>query len=83
MKTITLTMAACLLLAAMIIAFAVYDSQKWAEFKTAHHCKVVARVSGDWLSTTTVDARGNLGVGMTHAADKTGWLCDDGIIYYR
>jgi hypothetical protein len=30
---------------------------------------------------TTIDFNGNVGIGST--SGKTGWLCDDGITYYR
>lgn len=75
--------AICVLLIACIVVAAYFDAKQWEEFKQAHECKVVAKVRGEWITTTSVDAKGNLSTGTAHTGDKTGWLCDDGVTYYR
>lgn len=59
------------------------EAQEWEEFKNHHHCKVVSRIKGDVFNTVGADAKGNMVVGVGSTPDKTGWLCDDGITYYR
>lgn len=83
MKDTTWMTVGCVALVGLIVAAAYYDAKQWDEFKAAHECKVVAKVSGDWINTTSVDAKGNVTTGLTRTADKTGWLCDDGVTYYR
>lgn len=76
-------------LSALILLFIVFlgwainedikERKEWEKFKVEHKCKVVAYISGSTFNT--IDAKGNIGVGATDP--KTGWLCDDGITYYR
>lgn len=61
----------------------VHESHEWERFSAAHACKVVAHVRGDVFNTVGVDAKGNVSVGIGSTPDKTGWLCDDGVTYYR
>lgn len=61
----------------------VKDSQEWEAFKSAHSCKVVAKVKGETFNTVGTDFKGNVTVGVASTTDKTGWLCDDGVTYYR
>lgn len=61
----------------------VLNERSWQEFKVAHHCKVVGRMKGDFHTVTTVNAKGQVGVGTAYSGDKTGWLCDDGVTYWR
>ncbi len=68
---------------AIVIPIAVYDSRQWEAFKTAHNCKVVARIKGDIFNTFSTGSNGQMQVGVGSTPDKTGWLCDDGITYYR
>jgi hypothetical protein len=46
------------------------EDAEWEVFRETHHCKLVAKVSG---SPT----------GNGYILPKDGWLCDDGITYYR
>lgn len=59
------------------------EGRKWEQFKTEHNCKVVAKISGDVFTTTSVGANGQVQFGLGSTPDKTGWLCDDGVTYYR
>ncbi|CAH0352825.1 hypothetical protein [Aquabacterium sp. CECT 9606] len=74
--------ALLVLLIVVLLGFVYYQDQQWEAFKRAHECKVVARVSGDVVNTTGfVGGRVVVGIGST--PDKTGWLCSDGVVYYR
>lgn len=68
----------------VIAAFAaIEEDRKWDAFKVEHNCKVVAKINGDVFNTFGTDAKGNMTVGVGSTPDKNGWLCDDGITYYR
>lgn len=74
--------AICAILAVLttcIVALAVRADQAWDKFSVEHACKVVGKMSGDTFNT--IDARGNVGIGST--SPKTGYLCDDGVTYWR
>lgn len=63
------------------------EQREWDAFAADHQCKVVGRMSG---STQTdigygVTANGQFGtvVTTTSTPSKTGYLCDDGVTYWR
>jgi hypothetical protein len=68
---IVLAIAAFILL---LCAWAVHESRRetreWVDWRNAHGCKPVARIEG-----TTVY--------KGYVNPKTGWLCDDGMTYYK
>lgn len=55
------------------------EAEKWEEFKVEHKCKVVAHIRGS--TSTGFSSSGN--IVTVQEADKTGWLCNDGVTYYR
>ena len=63
------------------------DVKEWEEFSKAHSCKIVGRTSGDSQVAVGpgITRSGTVGVVIvtTYTSDKTGWLCDDGITYWR
>jgi hypothetical protein len=63
----------------------IYDSRQWALFKADHNCKVVGKMAGSVVTTVgpTFGGTGGVAVGVGSTPDKTGWLCDDGITYWR
>lgn len=79
------------MLVAAMIPLAIYGSileaREWEQFKVDHNCKVVAREKGH--SSTGVGygvtSSGHTGMMVTtnSTPDKTGWLCDDGVTYWR
>ncbi|MGC4059391.1 MAG: hypothetical protein QM749_00430 [Aquabacterium sp.] len=75
-----------LLIAALLIGliYLGYRQQaEWDAFKVEHKCKVTAHIDGNAFNTYSFDAKGNLNVGVGVNPDKTGWLCDDGITYFK
>jgi hypothetical protein len=72
---------------ALVIAIAIYaeiqDNREWEAFRTAHKCKVVAHVSSSSTTAVGFSSSGNMTVTPIHIPSKTGWLCDDGVTYYR
>lgn len=66
-----------------LLFLAAKEEKKWDEFKIQHHCKVVAHIDGETFPTFGVGGNGQMTIGVGSTSDKTGWLCDDGIIYYK
>jgi hypothetical protein len=66
------------------LGFAMVASEKdWQQFAETHECKKVAHIKGDVFNTFGTDSKGNMTVGIGSTPDKTGWLCNDGVTYYR
>lgn len=66
-----------------VAAAMVKEHKHWQQFKADHHCKVVAQVSGDVFTTVGIGSNGQVTTGVGSTGSKTGWLCDDGVTYYR
>lgn len=63
----------------------VQEAERWALFKAEHDCKVVGRERGHTSTGVApiVGGSGGVGVVVVNTPDKTGWLCDDGVTYWR
>lgn len=63
------------------------ESKAWDLFQQTHNCKVTGRVKGEVLSGvgTGITSNGQVGIisTTTIVPDKTSYLCDDGITYWR
>lgn len=71
----------------LLIVVIFYEEKRWTEFSAANNCKKVAQMTGD--------VQVGVGYGMTSGGQfgtlittsttppKTGWLCDDGVTYWR
>lgn len=73
----------CVVVAAFIlipltVAGSIRERHEWEEFRIAHKCRVVAEMPSEFFNT--FDGK-RVGIGATAA--KQGWLCDDGITYYK
>ena len=67
-----------------LVAYLVYeDGKDWDKFKVEHNCKKVSQVKGDVFNTFGVGINGKASVGVAVTSDKEGFLCNDGITYYR
>ena len=76
---------AIIVLSVFSIFASIENSKKWEEYKVVHNCKIVGHKKG---STSTgivpmVGGNGGTGVIVTQTQDQTGWLCDDGVTYWR
>ena len=47
------------------------DNENWEHFKKIHNCRKIGETSG------TVDSAGR------YTPGQEGWLCDDGVTYWR
>lgn len=70
-------------LMAVLVAGSIYEQRDWNAFRIRHQCKVVAHIDGDTFNTYSFNAKGQMSVGIATTSDKQGWLCDDGVTYYR
>jgi hypothetical protein len=66
-----------------LIYLAYQDHKAWEQFRVDHNCYVVAKISGSTGLGNTITGNGNVGITTITVPGKTGWLCDDGITYYR
>jgi hypothetical protein len=62
-----------------VLAIAIAEAKQWSAFKQERNCKVVAKINGDVFTAFGTDGKATVG----STSGKTGWLCDDGITYYR
>ena len=67
----------------LIIWAVVNEQNEWDDFKQTHNCKIVSQVSGSTFNTFGVDGKGYPTVGVGTIPSKTGYLCNDGITYFR
>lgn len=72
-----------LLVAVTFVAANDNSKEEWERFKADRQCRVVAHVRGQSMPTFGVYANGGLVTGVTATGNQTGWLCNDGITYYR
>lgn len=78
--------AMSVLLVAGLIAAAKNDARKeseWESFKVAQQCKVVAKIPSESFNTIGFGTNGQMTVGVASTSAKVGWLCNDGVTYYR
>lgn len=72
---------------ALLFAASAHEAKQWAQFKVDHKCRVTQEMQGDLNVgvTTTTGQNGYVSVSpvITTSPDKVGWLCDDGITYWK
>lgn len=64
-----------------VVRAQIREERAWDRFKVEQHCKVVGRQKGQTVPVFNANGKG--GVGWAVESDKTGWLCDDGVTYWR
>lgn len=82
-----------ILLLLLIVSFplaiygAIIEAREWEKFKISQNCKIVGHERGHSSTGVGVGmtASGQMGTVITTntTPDKTGWLCDDGVTYWR
>lgn len=71
------------ILVAGLLYVSIEEANEWKRFKEEHHCKIVAYISPDTSVGVGPSSSGGVAVVVVPQYGKTGWLCDDGITYYR
>jgi hypothetical protein len=71
----------------LVVIAARREHHRWEAFVKAHNCRIIERRTGD-IDTTVApifDSKGGVSyaVGVTDTPDKTAYLCDDGVKYWR
>lgn len=82
---------AMLVLLLLLIPAAIYasiqEAKQWDAFSVAHKCKKVGHMKGSVQTGVGYGIAGNgqFGTVVTTSStpDKNGWLCDDGVTYWR
>lgn len=60
------------------------DARQWEEFKIKHNCKKVGEMAGSVQTGVGVNpSNGQPVIVTTSEPSKEGYLCDDGITYWR
>jgi len=60
------------------------ETETWEAFKVEHACRVVGKTSRSTGVTVNPSApSGTNPVSVVVISGKTGWLCDDGVTYWR
>lgn len=55
------------------------DAEQWSDFAAKHDCKVISHIKGNVIPTFSMDGK----ILLTSTPSKTGYLCNDGVTYYR
>lgn len=76
-------LAFCIAIISAGFYIAVKDQQQWEAFSAQHNCKVVGRMSGDVHTGMAIGPNGQMQTVITSTPDKVGYLCDDGVTYWR
>ena len=78
---------ACLLMVPVLIYAVWVSKNKWETFKAEHNCRIVDKLDGSTGTGVgiTFSPNGGTGIGpvITSNPAKVGWLCDDGITYWK
>lgn len=74
----TITLAVVIVLG-WLLALGIKEHKAWTRFKTEHECKVVAKVEP--VTTPIFNSDGPTSFQVQPG--KTGWLCNDGVTYWR
>lgn len=59
-----------------------HKEQEWRDWAT-EHCKVIEKREGATTTGVGVSLKGQAGVFIGGEPDQTGYLCDDGITYWK
>lgn len=61
------------------------EEKQWANFSKTHDCKIVGKKAGSLQIGVApiMGGSGGVGIVVTPTSDQTGWLCNDGITYWR
>lgn len=69
------------LVAILLVWVAIADGNHWATFQKDHHCRIVGKMEPSTGVGPAMGGKG--GIAVVFIPGKTGYLCDDGITYWR
>lgn len=71
------------LLVALGLIGATLEGARWEAFKSDHHCTVVGKTDGQTNVGFGMMMDGKIGAVTTFTPGRIGWLCDDGVTYWK
>jgi hypothetical protein len=80
---LAISVAAAIALFVFLVNEAIDSAARWEAFAAQHECKVVGKVSGSTSVGHDITASGKFGTVITSTPGKTGYLCNDGVTYWR
>jgi hypothetical protein len=88
MTLLEATVVGIIVLFLLSISYLAYaESKQWQKFSAEHNCKIISYDAGSTNIGfgTGIMTNGKFGTGtiVVTESSKTGYLCDDGIIYWR
>lgn len=60
-----------------------HEHAEWMRFRDAHRCRVAGKMDGDVLVGSGISSSGKAVMTTSFVSAKEGWLCDDGITYWK
>lgn len=67
-----------------LLMYKIYESHEpWEAFMNDHNCKIVSKSKSKIGVGYGYSASGKAGIVMMPEGGETGYLCDDGVVYYR
>jgi len=70
-------------LSALIVVAAASERREWMRFRDAHHCRLIGHMDGSCSTGVGVSSNGSAVMTTSCDPDKDGWLCDDGMTYWK
>lgn len=70
-------------LSVYLVFLSFQKSIEWREFKEEHNCVVVGQKEDTYVTTLLPGPNGMLIPMMRAVPGETGWLCNDGVTYWR
>lgn len=82
-KELIIGVAVIVAILAVSFYFFYQDEKAWQQFAATHDCKVVGKVSSSTAPGGGFDSKGNYLPTTITIPAKTGYLCNDGVTYWR
>ena len=78
-----ITVTVIVLSVPLLVWAAIVEDREWEKFKVDHKCRIVSYQPSTSSTGTGLSPKGEITTVVVTTPDKTGWLCDDGVTYYR
>lgn len=84
-RSLLLFIVCAVILIPLSIYGSIEEAKQWSEFKSSHNCKIVGKEKGHLQTGVgpVMSGSGGVAVIITSTPDKVGYLCDDGVTYWR
>ena len=77
----TVGLFAILLLGGFVIHRREVEARLWEEFRVQQDCKIVGRQAPSTFVAPQIGGKGGVSIGAI--PERVGWLCRDGVTYWR